>query len=1041
MEHVALLSDATSAFAGEARPARRRRFGWKLWAVSALVAVSTAAGSLAYHGWVSSEAHRVMILASAAPAQRHLEGRLAGFLYRPFADGAIHGTMYAPDGAALSFLASANKIVDATKVSSAADYYFLGISNLVAGGSTKAIAAFEHSLAISTGIRDPQRAANVSTNVALLTDLSTAYLERGTSQRNAADHIRALEYADRAWRLRPTDETRWNRAVCLQRLHLNDDARDAWNEYLQSDPSSAWTAEARDRLRQTAQTSATTLWRRDGPRLLQLPREQVERLSALFPLQVRKAVEQVILPAWAAAVLGGDTANDTAALDRVRWIAATMQRNSGESLLMDVVASVDRSDDTSRKALARCVVTIAEAKVAYEDSNGEACRAKLRSVLGGLRRYGSPLLHYARFYIASSYYFDNDYASLRREAANLADIPTRYKVLHAQTSWILGLGEMSIGRPENALPHYQSALTAFTDLGEAEMAGAVHNLLAEAFEYLDNPDESWKHRERALELFSTFASATYYVPLLQQSAQLLLATGQPAVAKIFLDRTLKIPAASDPLLFADTLSWQATALYQMGRTAEAEAMLKRATNAAEVIKVPALRERALNNVTLTRALTLERGTTPIDLLHAVAFARKGDNRWALPRLLRLQADVLAWQGDYAAAMRGYAAAIDEIVDQRRKTSLSQYEMLNRANLTDATEHAMLLAVSRGDYEGAFRFSEHSAGAAFRELLPPTLTHPPANVAVIKIVCLPDQTLIWTITARGATVRHVRLSRDAWNNAGDAERASLLGRVIVTPDLAASAVDTLVIVPDAATATVPFEAVIDPSTGRRLAERYVIAECHTVAGYLRAAARDGTHSVAPPLLLSGAEAGGGLARLPEVSAEVRGLQRLYPSATVWQSEDRNRDALPALLEGAGLIHFAAHGVVDRANELLSNIVLGEKTILYAHEVAALQLKRRPIVVLSACSGAATAGLRRRRAPTLADAFLAAGASAVVAWSAAVDDTVARRASVMLHERLRRGMPVGAAVREVQLELARAGPQSSDLIIVGDPAATFFLAPNV
>src|SRR5258708_28000203 len=144
-------------------------------------------------------------------------------------------------------------------------------------------------------------------------------------------------------------------------------------------------------------------------------------------------------------------------------------------------------------------------------------------------------------------------------------------------------------------------------------------------------------------------------------------------------------------------------------------------------------------------------------------------------------------------------------------------MLNRANLTDATEHAVSLAVSRGDYEAAFRFSEHSAGAAFRELPPPTLAHPPANVAVIKIICLPDQMLIWTITARGATVRHVRMSRDAWNNAGATQKAFLLGRVIVTHDLVGPVVDTLIIVPDAATATVPFEAVIDRATGRRLAE--------------------------------------------------------------------------------------------------------------------------------------------------------------------------------------------------------------------------------
>src|SRR5262249_22224855 len=143
-----------------------------------------------------------------------------------------------------------------------------------------------------------------------------------------------------------------------------------------------------------------------------------------------------------------------------------------------------------------------------------------------------------------------------------------------------------------------------------------------------------------------------------------------------------------------------------------------------------------------------------------------------------------------------------------------------------------------------------------------------------------------------------------------------------------------------------DSVIDRATGRPLAERYVIAESPTVAAYLRAATGDGTPGVAPPLLIAGTQAAG-LARLSAVSAEIGALQRLYPSSAVWKSEARSLNALPAAMEQAGMIHFAAHGVVDRGNELLSNIVLGEGKILYAHEVAALQLKRRPIVVLSAC----------------------------------------------------------------------------------------------
>jgi CHAT domain-containing protein len=407
----------------------------------------------------------------------------------------------------------------------------------------------------------------------------------------------------------------------------------------------------------------------------------------------------------------------------------------------------------------------------------------------------------------------------------------------------------------------------------------------------------------------------------------------------------------------------------------------------------------------------------------------------------LRADVDARRGAYEQAMRGYRATIDEIVDQRRKASLAQYELLNRACLSDATEHAISLAVSRGDYDSAFRFSEHSSGAAFPEGRTTALPTIAPNVAIVKIACLSDRMLIWTITAQGTHKHQVPVALEAVRNASDelaagarTDAAARLGRMIIAPNAIGRDVDTLVFVPDAAVAVVPFEQLIDPAAGKPLLARYVIAESHTVASYLRTTASGAAPSAGVPLLVDGARAAD-MPELPEAKEEIRALRRIYPSATLWSANSRPIDSLPSALESAGLIHVAAHGVVNRANELLSNIVLGEhNAVLYAHEVEALRLSRHPIVVLSICSGAATAASRRRRAPTLADAFLTAGASVVIASSEAIDDARARRFSLLLHERLQRGMPVGRAVREIQLTFAREGQPWSDLVIVGNPAAT-------
>lgn len=1009
--------------------------------VAAATIALVAIASLAYRHW-SAPQSPANALAASAPPLREFDGRIVDFPYRPFDPArtvASVGSQF-PRGPQRASLAIRMRAGSALPT----DPHQAGLYHLVAGKSSRAVESLERALTEATSIRDARRAIEASKDYALLTHLSIAYVERGTSQGHASDFIRALKCADRAWRLRETPETIWNRAVSLQRLHLNDDARVSWRRYLQRDSSSPWVTEARKRLESTDLSPETRLWLRDGGQLLELEDGRLATLSAAFPLEVRRAAEKELLPAWANAVVSCNDARAAELLRKLDVIGATRAQRSGDAFLSDVVLNIRALPaQQARMDLARAILTVTDAKKAYDGGNGQKCRAGLRAAIPVLARSRSPLVHYARFYTASSYYHDNDYSSLRREADGLNDIPKTYRALRAQTSWILGLGEMAVGKPDQALHHYQDALAEFAAIGESDYVAAVHNLLAEAYEYLDSPDEAWNQRERALALVSRLGpSSTQWVQLLNGSAELLLAAQEPAVAKIFVDRALRqLGAAEDSLPLSNTVSWQAVALHRLGHHAEAAVAWKRAASIAERIAAPAVRERAQNNVLLKRALTLERDVTPAEMEKAVAFAQRAGNRWALPRLLRLQGDVLAKQGAYLDAMRTYSAAIDEILDQRRKTTLMRYELANRASLADVTDRALTLAIQRGDYDSALRFSEHSAGSALGNLPPSRGTAVPPNVAVIKVICLTDRVVTWTMTARGVHVREASITIDEVRRAVEelsggtrAAAASRLGKAIISPELPGSGIDTLVFIPDASVATVRVASLTDPATGKHLVERYVVAECPTIAAYLRALERPPRMDGAAPLLIDGA-APGSLARLSAAEWEIRELRRSYPAAAVWKAGSGEPAALSAALENAGMIHFAAHAVVDRTNERLSNIVLGRSdALLYAHEIVALRLSRRPIVVLSTCSGAETTGARRRRPSTLADAFLAAGASAVVASSEPLEDTRAQRVALMLHDRLRRGVTVGAAVRDIQLTFAREGHAWDDLVVVGNPDST-------
>ncbi|HEX8410414.1 MAG TPA: zf-HC2 domain-containing protein [Thermoanaerobaculia bacterium] len=84
-----------------------------------------------------------------------------------------------------------------------------------------------------------EAAAKRPRDVAILTDLSAAYIADGQAGR-------ALDAANRALVIAKTPAALWNRAYALQTLRRVPEARAAWDAYLQVDPFSQWATEVRE---------------------------------------------------------------------------------------------------------------------------------------------------------------------------------------------------------------------------------------------------------------------------------------------------------------------------------------------------------------------------------------------------------------------------------------------------------------------------------------------------------------------------------------------------------------------------------------------------------------------------------------------------------------------------------------------------------------------------------------------------------------------------------------------------------------------------
>jgi tetratricopeptide (TPR) repeat protein len=149
-------------------------------------------------------------------------------------------------------------------------------------------------------------------------------------------------------------------------------------------------------------------------------------------------------------------------------------------------------------------------------------------------------------------------------------------------------------------------------------------------------------------------------------------------------------------------------------------------------------------------------------------------------------------------------------------------------------------------------------------------------------------------------------------------------------------------------------------------------------------------------------------LPHAISELAQLRAIYPQAQVLDGERATTDAVLSAMDGARLVHFAAHGTHEPANALFSRLELVDGGLL-AHELARLR-KPPEHVVLAACELALSHIRPGDEALGFADALLASGSRTVIAALSRVGDRTTAMTMTDYHRRL-------ADNRETAVKLAQ------------------------
>jgi CHAT domain-containing protein len=258
----------------------------------------------------------------------------------------------------------------------------------------------------------------------------------------------------------------------------------------------------------------------------------------------------------------------------------------------------------------------------------------------------------------------------------------------------------------------------------------------------------------------------------------------------------------------------------------------------------------------------------------------------------------------------------------------------------------------------------------------------------------------------------------------------LYRYLVEPVEAAgylSGTRALIVAPHGELHYLPFAALLVPgAAGAReqfLVERYAVTYTPSASLWLRLGERRG--AVAGGRVLALAPRVGAL---PASREEVEAIRRIYGArATVLTGAAASERAFRAAAPQSDIIHLATYGVLNKRNPLFSFVELTPADSadgrLEVHDVFGLSLSAR-LVVLSACqTGLGSGALGDVPAGDdwvgLAQAFLIAGASNVIATLWPVEDRVTARLMERFYTELRAGRSEAEALAETQRAARRGG----------------------
>jgi CHAT domain-containing protein len=885
---------------------------------------------------------------------------------------------------------------------------------------------------------------------------------------NEHDHIlEAFAASDYALKVAPAAaETYFVRATLLDRIGLSSWAGTSWRRYLASAEAPRWRDIARRHL-VVPRPNDSTSWTANTSHLDKLTTSDLAALSARSPQQARTYAESVYLAEWADAITAGRDDEATAALRRILAIAGSLQARTGESLLLDVASTIEKSDAHARTITAEAIDRYRTGRFAVRDAHpAEAIPYLMRA-----RRYfasvGSPMAALADCYVAIALVDQNRTAEARRRLVALIAAEKRSRSKHhaliAFALYHAALCDVTEGNWSDALAEAEESLAIFQRLGETGFAGTVEALISECYDFLGQRRQSWQHGLNAIGLLVAWGDLNRARSMLAGLSHAELRRKEwdhaRAIAEVERRMALGVPA---PRLDSDMFLRLAVADFRRGDVAGSQHDLADARGAVSHLD-DAVRAKLVADIDAVTG-SIMRHEKPMPALallsSAIAFQEGAGRTIMLPPLYLERAQLFEAIGRLDDAQRDYERGIALLERQRDRTSRRELRSGIFGEGDDLFRDAVRLALARGMPSMALRIIERGRARAVAEEMATRegefhslLTSDPvgdlalsleSNQLLVEYEFLDGELAILVLQRNGMTFSKVRVRREILEHEvsamvdalvhrrplGDVESSAavLFDRLLAPIREQLSQKTSIVIVPDVMLQQVPFAALLDRADQKFVIETHFMTTAPSATVYAasrRRIARVGSGDrpsraaiYAAPSLVGGKFQD--LPLLPISEEEGKRVASAYRHSLLLTGSQVTVSRFNASATAYDVIGFAGHSIIRPAEPWHSALLLSPSNddgLLSVERIARMSFKRTRVAVLASCSTLQGQLGAIDGEPGVSRAFLMAGIPSVIGTLWDVDDGEVGPFVVGLHRKLAAGVAPAEALRTEQLEALR------------------------